>query len=86
MPNLGKVAKDGDKRALYEALLVDLAETLDDGAGAYTKAGIVKQIICLCDKLDALPNSNPDSPLARAKRRAAAERALLDDAGAPDGE
>ena len=45
----------------------DLTKTLENGCEAYTKPGIVKQIIAVQEKLESLPKQKKDSPLSRAK-------------------
>ncbi len=70
MADLIKAVKSGNQRELYQGLLEDLTETLANGCEAYTKPGIVKQIIAIQEKLDAMPKPRAESPLARAKRGA----------------
>ena len=70
MADLVKAAKSGNQRELYQGILEDLTATLANGCEAYTKPGIVKQIIAVQEKIDALPKQKSDSPLARAKRGA----------------
>lgn len=70
MADLVKAAKSGNQRELYQGILEDLTATLENGCEAYTKPGIVKQIIAVQEKIDALPKPKGDSPLARAKRGA----------------
>lgn len=70
MADLIKAAKSGNQRELYQGLLEDLTETLANGCEAYTKPGIVKQIIAIQEKLESLPKAKKDSPLAKAKRNA----------------
>ena len=74
MADLIKAAKSGNQRELYQGILEDLTATLANGCEAYTKPGIVKQIIAVQEKLESLPKENTDSPLARAKAAAKAER------------
>ena len=74
MADLAKAAKSGNQRELYEAIKQDLVETLAT-ASAYTKPGIVKQIIAVDEKIEKLPKKKEDSPLAKAKAKAKAERA-----------
>lgn len=75
MADLMEAARKGDQRALYQGILEDLTATLANGCEAYTKPGIVKQIIAIQEKLESLPTERVnDSPLARAKAQAKAER------------
>ena len=67
MADLVKAAKSGNQRDLYQGILEDLTATLANGCEAYTKPGIVKQIIAVQEKIDSLPKQKKDSPLARAK-------------------
>lgn len=69
MADLMGAATSGDRRKFYEALKMDLVETLP-GAKDYAKPGIIKQILNIDEKLDSLPKAKADSPLARAKRGA----------------
>ena len=71
MADLVKAAKSGNQRELYQGILEDLTATLANGCEAYTKPGIVKQIIAVQEKIDALPKKKADSPLAKAKRNGA---------------
>ena len=68
MADLVKAAKSGDQRELYQGILEDLTQTLANGCEAYTKPGIVKQIIAVQEKIDSLPKKKKDSPLAKARR------------------
>lgn len=67
MADLVKAAKSGNQRELYQGILEDLTATLANGCEAYTKPGIVKQIIAVQEKLDSLPKAKKESPLQRAK-------------------
>lgn len=67
MADLVKAAKSGNQRELYQGILEDLTKTLENGCEAYTKPGIVKQIIAVQEKLESLPKQKKDSPLSRAK-------------------
>lgn len=67
MADLVKAAKSGNQRELYQGILEDLTATLVNGCEAYTKPGIVKQIIAVQEKLDSLPRPKKDSPLEKAK-------------------
>lgn len=71
MADLVKAAKSGNQRELYQGILEDLTATLANGCEAYTKPGIVKQIIAVQEKIDALPKPKKDSPLDKAKRNGA---------------
>ena len=71
MADLVKAAKSGNQRELYQGILEDLTATLANGCEAYTKPGIVKQIIAVQEKIDALPKPKKDSPLAKARRNGA---------------
>lgn len=74
MADLMKAARDGNQRELYQGILEDLTATLANGCEAYTKPGIVKQIIAVQEKLESMPKDKKDTPLAKAKARAKAER------------
>ena len=65
--DLVKAAKSGNQRELYQGILEDLTATLANGCEAYTKPGIVKQIIAVQEKIESLPKEKKDSPLAKAK-------------------
>ena len=67
MADLVKAAKSGNQRELYQGILEDLTATLANGCEAYTKPGIVKQIIAVQEKIEALPKEKKDSPLAKAR-------------------
>lgn len=68
MADLVKAAKSGNQRELYQGILEDLTATLANGCEPYTKSGIVKQIIAVQEKIDALPKPRKESPLSKAKR------------------
>ena len=68
MADLVKAAKSGNQRELYQGILEDLTATLANGCEAYTKPGIVKQIIAVQEKIDSLPKVKKESPLQKAKR------------------
>ena len=74
MADLVKAAMSGNQRELYQGILEDLTQTLANGCEPYTKPGIVKQIIAVQEKLESLPKEKEDSPLARARAKAKAER------------
>jgi len=63
-------ARSGNQRDLYQGILEDLVATIENGCEAYTKPGIVKQIIAIQEKLESLPKDRADSPLERARRGA----------------
>lgn len=68
MGNLVKAAKEGNQKELYEGVLLDLVATLENGCEAYTKPGIVKQIIAVQELIDKLPKPRGETPLERARR------------------
>lgn len=71
MADILEAAHAGDRKAMYQGVLEDLVQTLEDGCAAYVKPGIVKQIVAVQKEIDALPEEHPDSPLAIARRRTA---------------
>lgn len=71
MADLVKAARSGNQREFYQGILEDLTQTLANGCEPYTKPGIVKQIIAVQEKLDALPKPKKESPLAKAKAKRA---------------
>lgn len=64
MASIVEAARSGDQRGLYQGILEDLTATLENGCEAYTKPGIVKQIIAVQEKIDALPKPADGDELA----------------------
>ena len=63
MADLVKAAKSGNQRELYQGILEDLTQTLANGCEAYTKPGIVKQIIAVQEKIESLPKPSDNDEL-----------------------
>jgi len=61
--DLVKAAKSGNQRELYQGILEDLTQTLANGCEAYTKPGIVKQIIAVQEKIESLPKPSDNDEL-----------------------
>lgn len=73
MADLVDAAKKGNQRVFYQLILENLAETLPDCAD-YAKPNVVRSILAVQEKLDNLPRDTSESPLAKARAKAKAER------------
>jgi len=72
--DLIEYAKSGDKRKTLEALRDKLAETIVYCESGRDLAALSRRFIDVMDEIENLPKENADSPLARAKAAAKAER------------
>lgn len=74
MADLVDAVKSRDRRKILEASIDEIAAAIIDTGNGAAKAALFKQLGDTLDKLDQLPKENADSPLARAKAAAKAER------------
>lgn len=74
MADLITAARSGNRRATLEALRDKLASTIDACESGRDTAALSKRLMEVMDELDSLPKEKADSPLARARAKAKAER------------
>ena len=74
MADLIEYAKSGDKRKTLEALRDKLAETIVSCESGRDLAALSRRFIDVIDELDSMPKEKEDSPLAKARAKAKAER------------